>query len=96
MPFEVINAQATFQSLMETCLCDLQLNWYLMYFDCIIVFLKMPKRLSRPVESSLQETKRSRTRTENPVSAILLRNPLHTWDTEFQRGILKLMTVKLE
>ena len=43
MPFRLVNAPATFQELVETCLSDLQLNWFLIYLNDIIVFLKMPK-----------------------------------------------------
>ena len=37
-----INASATFQRLMDTCLGDLQLNWCLIYLVAMIVFSKMP------------------------------------------------------
>ena len=40
MPFGAMNAPATFQRLMETCLGDLHLNWCLIYLDDIIVFAK--------------------------------------------------------
>ena len=43
MPFGKVNAPATFQRLMETCLGDLQLNWCFIYLNDIIVFWKMPK-----------------------------------------------------
>ena len=43
MPFELVNAPATFQRLRETCLGDLQLNWCLIYLYDVIVFSKMPK-----------------------------------------------------
>ena len=43
MPFGLSNAPAKFQRLMDTCLGDLQLNWFLIYLNDIIVFLKMPK-----------------------------------------------------
>ena len=35
-----MNAPATFQRMMETCLGDLHLNWCLIYLDDIIVFAK--------------------------------------------------------
>ena len=43
IPVRLVNAPATFQRLMETCLGDLQLNWCLIYLDDITVFLKLPK-----------------------------------------------------
>ena len=43
MHFKLVNAPATFQRLMETCLSYLQLNWWVIYLDDIIVFWKMPK-----------------------------------------------------
>ena len=39
----MVNAPATFQRLMETCLHDLQFNWCLIYVNDIIVFFKMPE-----------------------------------------------------
>ena len=43
MPFSLVNAPATFQRLMETCLGKLQLNWCFIDFSDIIVFSKTPK-----------------------------------------------------
>ena len=43
MPFGLANAPATFQHLMETCLGDLHLNWYIIYLDDVIIFSKTPK-----------------------------------------------------
>ena len=44
MPFGLVNAPATFQRLMETCLGDLQLNWCLIYLNDMIVFSKIPRQ----------------------------------------------------
>ena len=43
MPFGLTNAPATFQSLMESCLGDLHLNWHIIYLDDIIESSEMPK-----------------------------------------------------
>ena len=43
MPFGLINALATFQCLMETCLGEMHLKWCIIYLDDIIVFSKMPE-----------------------------------------------------
>ena len=45
MLFGLVNALATFQRLMETCLAKLQLNWCLIYLDDIIVFSKHQKNI---------------------------------------------------
>ena len=43
MPFGLTNALATFQCLMETCLGEMHLKWYIIYLDNIIVFSKTPE-----------------------------------------------------
>ena len=40
MPFGLINAPAMFQRLMETCLGDLNLHWFIIYLDDIVIFSK--------------------------------------------------------
>ena len=44
MPFGLMNAPATFQCLMETCLGELHLNWCIIYLDGIIIFSKTPQK----------------------------------------------------
>ena len=43
MPHSLINAPATFQMLMESCLGELHLNWHIIYLDDIIVFSRTPE-----------------------------------------------------
>ena len=40
MPFRLTNTPATFQRLMENCLGDLTLHWYIIYLDDIVIFSK--------------------------------------------------------
>ena len=40
MPFGFTNAPATFQRVMETCLGDLNLHWFIIYLDDIVSFFK--------------------------------------------------------
>ena len=42
MPFELTNAPATFQRLMDSCLGELHLTWCI-YLDYIIVFSQTPE-----------------------------------------------------
>ena len=44
MPFRLMNAPATFQRLMESCLGELHLNWCIIYLDDIIVFSRTPEK----------------------------------------------------
>ena len=43
MPFRLTNAPATFQHLMEFCLGDYHLKYYIIYLDDIIIFSKTPR-----------------------------------------------------
>ena len=43
MPFRLTNAPVTFQCLMQSCLGNLQLHYWIIYLDDIIVFSKAPK-----------------------------------------------------
>ena len=40
MPFGLINAPATFQRLIETCLGNLNLHWCIIYLNDIVIFSK--------------------------------------------------------
>ena len=43
MSFGLTNAPITFQRLMESCLGELNLSWYIIYLDDIIVFSQTPE-----------------------------------------------------
>ena len=43
MPFGLTNAPATFQWLMQSCLGNLHLHYYIIYLDDVIVFSKTPE-----------------------------------------------------
>ena len=43
MPFGLTSGPATFQSLMESCLRDMHLDWSIIYLDNIIIFSKTPQ-----------------------------------------------------
>ena len=43
MPFGLMNAPATFQSLMKSCLGELHLNWCIIYLDDIIIHSRTPE-----------------------------------------------------
>ena len=45
MPFRLCNAPATFQSLMQNCLRELNLTYCLIYLNDMIVFSKMEEHL---------------------------------------------------
>ena len=88
MPFGLVNVPATFQRLIETCLGNLQLNGYLIYLDNIIVFLKMPKDHLVQLRAVLEKLKEAGLKLK-PSNCEFLRSHSHTWDMEFQNGILK-------
>ena len=95
MPYGLVNAPATFQRLMETCLGDLQVNWCLIYPSDVIVFSRMPKDHLVWVRAVFENLIEAGLKL-NPVSVRFSRNPRLTWDIEFQKGALKLMTVRLK
>ena len=51
MSFRLTNAPATFQGLMETCLGDLYLHWFIIYLDDIIIFSKDPNSHLKRLEA---------------------------------------------
>ena len=55
MPFGLMNAPATFQRLMESCLGDLHLNWCIIYLDDIIVFSETPQEHIRGLHGVFQK-----------------------------------------
>ena len=60
MPFGAVNAPATFQRLMDSCLGDLNLKWCVVYLDDIIIYAKTPEEMLnrlRGVFERLREAK---------------------------------------
>ena len=55
MLFGLTNAPATFKNLMEFCLDNFHLNWYIIYLDDTIIFLKIPKKPLQRLKSVLEK-----------------------------------------
>ena len=55
IPFGLTNTSATFQQLMGTSLMDLNLNWYIIYLDDIVIFSKDPASHLERLEAVLQK-----------------------------------------
>ena len=77
MPFDVTNAPATFQRLMESCLGELHLNWCIIYLDDIIVFSQTPDEHLHRLKAIFNKLKAAGL---NFPSVICLNNKSTTWD----------------
>ena len=55
MPFGLMNAPATFQHLMESCLGELHLNWCIKYLDDIIVLSRIPEEHLKQLQGVLNK-----------------------------------------
>ena len=64
MLFGASNAPATFQRLMENCLGDLNLRWYVVYLDDIIVYGKSPEEILERLGAVFQKIEKGRSQTE--------------------------------
>ena len=59
MPFGLSNSPDTFQTLMETCLGDLNLHWCIIYLDDIVIFSKDPASHLERLEAVFQKLEKA-------------------------------------
>ena len=55
IPFRLTNIPMTFQWLMEACLWDLNLDWWIIYLDDIVIFSKDPASHIKRLETMFQK-----------------------------------------
>ena len=55
MLFGATNAPATFQRLMDNCLVELNMNWWIVYLDDIIIFSENPSIQIKRLEAVIQK-----------------------------------------
>ena len=60
MPFRFTNTPATFQRLIENCLEDLNLHWYIISLDDIVIFSKDPASHLERLEAVLWKLEEAR------------------------------------
>ena len=80
MPFDLTNAPATFQRLMESCLGELHLNWCIIYLNDIIVFSRTPQEHLHRLKAVFDKLKAAGLKLNSP-SVICLNNRSTTWGT---------------
>ena len=65
MPFGLTITPVTFQQLMETCLRDLNLNWFIIYLDDIVIFFqKDPACHLKRLKAMFQKLQQARTEAQ--------------------------------
>ena len=79
IPFELTNAPATLQRLMESCLGVLHLNWCIIYLDYIIVFSQTSKEHLHRLKAVFNKLKAPGLKLKLP-SVICSSNESTTWD----------------
>ena len=78
MPFGLINAPATFQRLMESCLSELHLNWCIIYLDDIFVFSQTSEEHVHRHNAVFNKLRAASLKL-NPSSVIYLKKKSNTW-----------------
>ena len=96
MPFRLTNAPTTFLQLMETCLGDL--NWCIIYFDDIVIFLKDPASHLVRLESLFQKLEQAGLKLKPSNCKLFHRKITYLGHIVFAKGILtddgKIDTIK--
>ena len=75
MPFRLTNTPTTFQRLMETCLEDLNLHWYIIYLDDNVIFSRDPASHLERLENVFQKLEEARLKLK------LFKCELFQWQT---------------
>ena len=87
MPFKLTNAPTTFQQLIETCLRDLNLNWFILYLDDIVIFSKDPASHLVRLEAVFQKPDQARLKLKPSKCEPFCKKITYLWQIVSTQGI---------